>query len=84
VGHLGFLEIAVDPIAVGIDHRDVVHARVSIVSDPHQKIGDIAVHGTADLRPLEVDVGLRDLLLGGVEGRLRLDGVFVNNKPSIG
>jgi hypothetical protein len=48
---------------------------MSIVAHPHQQIGDIAVHGTAHLRPLEVDVGLRDLLLGGVEGRLRLDGV---------
>src|SRR5882672_11482698 len=75
MGHLGFLEITVDPIAAGIDHRDVVRARVNIVAYPHQKIGDIAVHGAAHLRPFEVDVGLCNLLLGGVEGRLRLDGV---------
>jgi hypothetical protein len=36
---------------------------------PHKKIGCMAVHGTTHLRPLEVDVGLRDLLLGGVERR---------------
>ena len=27
MGHLGFLEIAVDPVTVGVDHRDIGRAR---------------------------------------------------------
>jgi len=75
MGHLGLLEIAVDPIAVGIDHGDVGRAGVGKIADPQQQIGDIAIHRTAHLRALEVDVGPSDLLLCGVEDRLRLDGV---------
>ena len=75
MSHLGFLKIAIDPIAVGIDHRDIGGAYPSIVTHAHQKISDIAVHGTAHLGPLEVDVGLGDLLLGSVESGLRLGSV---------
>ena len=69
---LGFLEIAVDPVTVCVNHGDVGLARMGVIADPQKKVGDVAVHRTAHLGALQVDVGLGDLTLGRIEGRLRL------------
>ncbi len=45
-----------------------------IVTLPQQEIRDIAVHGTAHLRSLKVDVRLSNLLLRSVHRRLSLYG----------
>ena len=71
--HLRLLEIAVDPVAVGVDDGDVRDPLARIVADPHQKVGDVAIDRTEDLGPPQIELGLCDLLLRGVEGGLCLN-----------
>src|SRR5262245_59012037 len=70
---LGLLKIAVDPVAVGIDDRDVSAALMRKVAGPHQKVGDIAIDRAANLGSAQVDLRLRYLLLRSVESSLCVD-----------
>jgi hypothetical protein len=51
------LEIAVDPVGVGVDHRDVGHPLMGKVADPHQQVADVAFDRAANLGPVQVDLG---------------------------
>ena len=73
--HFRFFEIAIDPKAVGIDHRDVGYSRRRIIPHPQQQVGDIAIDGTEDLGPFKVQFGLSKLLLRRIELGLRLSRV---------
>ena len=46
---LGLLEVPVDPIAVGVDDRDIGAPLMGKIADPHQEVGDIAVDRAANL-----------------------------------
>ena len=71
VGELRFLEIRVDPIGIFVDHRDVGRASPRGVADPHQEVRDVAVDGRTNLRPLQIDIGLRKCCFGARKGSLR-------------
>ncbi len=74
VRHFRLLEIAVDPVAVGVYYGHVGHARTCIVPDAHQQVGHVAVYRTSDFGSVKVDLGLRDLGLCGLERTLGLSG----------
>ena len=59
VGELRFLELGVDPIGIFVDHRDAWRAGTRIVAHPHQKVRDVTIDRRTNLRPLQIDLGLR-------------------------
>ena len=64
----GFFEVPVDPIAVGVDNRDIDTALMGVVADPHLQVRYIAVDRAANPGSAQIDLRLCFLLLGGFEG----------------
>src|ERR1700758_1155580 len=73
--HFCFFEVPVDPKAVGVDDGDIGGSDMRKIADAHEQVSNKAVYGTAHLGPLQVNLGLSELLLSGVERGLRLNGI---------
>ena len=69
---LGLLEVPVDPIAVGVDDRDIGAALMGKIADPHQEVRDVAIDWAANLGSAQIDLCLRHLLLRCFERGFRL------------
>jgi hypothetical protein len=70
---LGLLEVPVNPIAVGVDDRDIGGSLVGEIADPHQEVRDIAIDRAANLGSTQIGLCLRHLLLRCFERGFRLD-----------
>src|SRR5262249_56861849 len=71
--NLRLLKIAIEPVTVGVDDRNIGYSRVRIVTNPQQEVGDVTVHRAANLGSVQIDFSLSDLLLHGFERSLCLD-----------
>ena len=87
---LRFLEIGVHPKRIGVDDRDPAPAHGSVIANLRLKICDPSVYGGANLRALQIYVGLltiRDslLILRVSRDRLRIIGLlFLQSYRRIG
>ncbi len=64
VGQLGFLEEAVDPERVHVDHRHLRLADACVVATVHVEVGDIAIHRRPHLGACKVELRRFQLGLG--------------------
>ncbi|MNC57936.1 hypothetical protein D3C75_1076330 [compost metagenome] len=62
---LGFLEVAVDPVGVAVDHRQLRRAGLGVVAGTHRQVGHVAVHRRQH-------AGARQIQLGFLQQHLRL------------
>ena len=81
---LRFLEVAGDPIAVGIDerHRGLTHGRIS--SRLEQQIGHEAINGRVDLDAAEIEFGVVEIDDGALIRSLGDVGIALESLPDLG
>src|SRR5215831_9753265 len=63
-------EVAIDPKGIGVDDADLVRSHGRVVAELRQQVGHPTVDRRADLRALEIDLGLLALRLGLRKARL--------------